>query len=116
MTIKHVHDWEPEVLAWDMPTTAKATWRCKRRGCEVRTTQKHTFRRPYAKPYKAPEPDYQREVADATENSQPEEHLDGLASESEYRDTTGMDRVYGGQEPPFEVNDDFARTGKAEDY
>ncbi len=33
-----------------------------------------------------------------------------------YRDTSGMDRFYGGQEPPFEVNDEFARTGRIKDY
>lgn len=33
-----------------------------------------------------------------------------------YRDTRGMDRFYGGQEPPFAVNDDFARTGSIADY
>lgn len=33
-----------------------------------------------------------------------------------YRDTAGMDRVYGGQEPPFDVNDDFARSGSIFDY
>lgn len=33
-----------------------------------------------------------------------------------YRDTRGMDRFYGGKEPPFEVNDDFARTGSIGDY
>lgn len=34
----------------------------------------------------------------------------------EYRDTRGMDRFYGGEEPPFAVNDDFARTGSISDY
>ncbi len=33
-----------------------------------------------------------------------------------YRDTRGMDHFYAGQEPPFEVNDEFARTGSIADY
>ena len=33
-----------------------------------------------------------------------------------YRDTRGMDRVYGGEEPPFGVNDEFAASGDPSDY
>lgn len=33
-----------------------------------------------------------------------------------YRDTRGIDRFYGGEEPPFAVNDEFARTGSIADY
>jgi len=33
-----------------------------------------------------------------------------------YRDTAGIDRFYGGEEPPFAVNDEFASTGNPEDY
>ena len=32
------------------------------------------------------------------------------------RDTSGMDRFYGGEEPPFAVNDDFAASGNIMDY
>ncbi len=38
------------------------------------------------------------------------------ANRSKYRDTRGMDRFYGGKEPPFAVNDEFARTGSIADY
>ncbi len=33
-----------------------------------------------------------------------------------HRDTSGIDRVYAGGEPPFAVNDEFARTGDPADY
>ncbi len=40
----------------------------------------------------------------------------GRQQSQQYRDTRGMDRFYGGQEPPFAVNDEFARTGSIADY
>ena len=41
---------------------------------------------------------------------------DHAPTKTAHRDTRGMDRFYAGAEPPFDVNDDFARTGSAGDY